>query len=157
MFYKIPDAVRGIDAIISGLEHQDTEVRREAAAGAQYALLGHLPHPKSSALIDAVGKRLAVIVNGHEALAEPDEYVRERCAYALGIAASAGKDISAHMPALARAREKDPHHWVREAASETLSSAEREAFRMELPLPKAFTTRPEPPADCKARLSASSS
>src|SRR4030095_8363193 len=140
MNYNIPTAIQDIDNIIRNLDHPDPAVRCDAAKGAQYAVLGSLPLEKSNELLEAIGRRLTIKVNGHVLLTQPDEYVRERCANALECAASAGKDIRPYLDLLRWSKDNDPHHWVRDMARDAVRY--HEGHSRELPMPARFTTRP---------------
>ncbi len=140
---NVPSAVENIDWIIENMDHPDAEVRREAAAGAQYALLGPLPHDKAHALLEKLDARLELRVNGHAEPVEQDEYVRERSANAFEMAASTGKGVSAYLPTLKLSRDRDPHQWVRDMARDAVRYIE--GGRMDLPKPAAFTTKPAHP------------
>lgn len=133
----IPSAVAKIDWIIENIVNPDVEVRRDAAAGAQYALLGHPPAEKAAELLARVAGRLELKLNGHAIPVEPDEYVRERCANAIEMAASSGRNVSAHIPALKLSRDRDPHEWVRDMARDAVRYCEG----MRAPADSTFTTR----------------
>ncbi len=141
---NIPSAVEKIDWILENLGNSEVEVRREAAAGAQYALLGNLPHDKAALLLEKLAEKLELRLNGHAIPVEPDEYVRERCANAFEMAASAGKGVSAYLPLLKLSRDRDPHEWVRDMARDAVRYCE--GGRMSLPKPETFTTRALPEA-----------
>ncbi len=143
----IPSAVENIDWILENIGNPDAAVRREAAGGAQYALLGYPPIEKSAELLRRLAERLELRLNGHAVPVEPDEYVRERCANAFEMAASKGHNVSAYMPALQLSRDRDPHEWVREMARDAIRYCE--GNRMALPKPDAFTTRALPKAEAK--------
>ncbi|MFN7991274.1 MAG: hypothetical protein U0R44_03915 [Candidatus Micrarchaeia archaeon] len=139
---NIPSAVARIDWIIGNLDNPDASIRREAAAGAQYAVLGHLPSEKAALLLQKLATRLEAKVNGHVMLNEPCEYVRERCANAFELASSSGKAISAFLPVLRWSSEYDPHEWVRGMAADAIRYHENR-HHDSLPLPEKFTTRPQ--------------
>ena len=147
MTYSIAKAIQDIENTITDLESPSVEKRREAGAWAQYAFCGRPGTERGMKLIEAVGKKLELRVNGHAEPVEPDEYVRERCADTLRLAAEAGFSISRFVPALRLMAERDPVDWVRERAADALSGikAPKEELRQkeeELPLPKAWSTRP---------------
>ena len=144
------DAVRNIDEIILKLNDADVEVRREAAAMAQYAFCGTPSSEKGNLLMEAVAARLELRVNGHAEPLEPDEYVRERCADSLRLA-SDRFNIAKYVPLLERSSTRDPHEWVKDAAKEALGSIgiktakmSHDSYRSELPPPKSWSTRPPP-------------
>lgn len=139
---NIPEAVAKIDWIIENIDHPDAEVRRDAAAGAQYALLGHPAPEKAAELLGKVAGRLELKLNGHAIPVEPDEYVRERCANAVEMAASSGRNVSALIPLLKLSRDRDPHEWVRDMARDAIRYIEG----MRHSLPETFTTRSIPEA-----------
>jgi hypothetical protein len=141
MTYSITKAILDIDITLQNLESPSADVRREAGAWAQYAFCGRPGSEKAAKLIEAVGKKLEMRVNGHAEPLEPDEYVRERCADTLRLAAEAGFNVSRFVPSLRLTAERDPVDWVRERAQDALSviKAPKEDS---LPLPKAWSTRP---------------
>jgi HEAT repeat protein len=147
---RINDAVRSIDEIILKLSDADVDVRREAAAMAQYAFCGNPSAEKGNLLLEAVAARLELNVNGHVEPLEPDEYVRERCADSLRLA-SDRFNIAKYVTVLDRSSTIDPHVWVKDAAKEALGSIgiktgklSHDSYRSELPLPKSWSTRPLP-------------
>ncbi len=144
----IPSAVENIDWIIGNMASPDAEARREAAAGAQYALLGPLPMEKAHSLLSLLAERLELRLNGHAIPVEPDEFVRESSANAFEMAASRGHDVSAYLPVLRLSRDRDPHEWVREMSRDAIRYCE--GNRMGLPRPETFTTRALPTAEAKA-------
>ena len=141
MTYSVTKAILDIDITLQNLENPSADVRREAGAWAQYAFCGRPGSEKAAKLIEAVGKKLEIRVNGHAEPVEPDEYVRERCADTLRLAREAGYDISRFVPALHLAAERDPVDWVRERAADALSGI-KAPKEESLPLPKAWSTRP---------------
>ncbi len=120
----IPSAVEKIDWIIKNIVNPDVEIRRDAAAGAQYALLGYPAPEKAAELLGLVAGRLELKLNGHAIPVEPDEYVRERCANAIEMASSAGRNVSAYLPVLKLSRDRDPHEWVRDMARDAVRYCE---------------------------------
>ncbi len=140
---NIPSASANVEWIIGNLDNSDVATRQKAAAGAQYALLGALPEGVAPRLLEKVADRLRAKVNGHVMLNEPCEYVRQRCANAIEMAASKGKDVSAYMTVLAWSKDNDPHEWVRDMAHDALTYISQR--RDHLPLPKAWSTRPNTP------------
>ncbi|HSB46423.1 MAG TPA: hypothetical protein VLD37_00290 [Candidatus Bilamarchaeum sp.] len=149
MDYSIPKAIGKIDWILTNLDNTDVAVRRNAAAWAQYAALGHLPSEKSGPLLEAMANKLMAKVNGHVMLNEPDEYVRERCANGFELASSAGKNITKYLPVLEWSRDYDPHEWVRSMARDALRY--HHGLSRDLPLPGSFTTRPSAPMHSDVR------
>jgi HEAT repeat protein len=145
---RINDAVRSIDEIILRLGDADVEVRREAAAMAQYAFCGTPSTIKGKLLLEAVSAKLELKVNGHVEPREPDEYVRERCADCFRLASDRFQ-IAEYVPLLERSSTIDPHVWVKDAAKEALGSIGIKtdlspgSYRSDLPLPKAWSTRPK--------------
>ena len=150
MTYSISKAIQDIEKIMVNLESPDADVRRNAAAWAQYVFCGNPGNERGGRLLELVGSKIELKVNGHAEPVEPDEYVRERCADCLRLARLGGFDISKFVPALKLASERDPVDWVRERALDALpSNVRKEELKEhpdELPLPKAWTTRPQPPA-----------
>lgn len=151
MTYNVTKAIQDIEKIIVDLGNPSVEVRREAAAWAQYAFCGNPGRERAALLIDAVGKKLELRVNGHAEPLEPDEYVRERCADSLRLAKEGHYDISPFVPSLRLTAEKDPVDWVRDRAKDALSKADDHVLQApsvpdedQLPLPRAWTTRPMP-------------
>jgi hypothetical protein len=137
----IPSAIANIDWIIENIDSPDVDTRRDAAAGAQYALLGPIPHEKADSLLPKLAARLELKLNGHAIPVEPDEYVRERCANAFELASSSGKRVGPYLDVLRLSRDRDPHQWVRDMARDALRYCEGHGG---LPHPEAFTTRPIP-------------
>jgi hypothetical protein len=107
--------------LIARVSGDDVEARRHATAQAHYVFCGHVGRETGERLLKALGERLKVIVNGHEAPVEPDEYVRERCVEAMRLAVYAGFDVGEYVPLIVRAHERDSHEWVRERAEDALS------------------------------------
>ena len=140
----ISSSVAKIDWIIDNLDHPDAEIRRDAAAGAQYALLGPIPHEKADLLLEKMAKRLELKLNGHAIPADPDEYVRERCANAFEMAASTGKNVAPYLPVLKLSRERDPHEWVRDMARDAVRYCDGNRFAAQT-----FTTRAQLPKAVK--------
>ncbi|MEW6722031.1 MAG: hypothetical protein AB1324_02120 [Candidatus Micrarchaeota archaeon] len=148
MKYSIAEAISRYDKTMLQLDSESAEVRREAAAWAQYALCGRLSPAKAGVLADKLAEKLRLIVNGHAEPVEKCEYVRESCAYGIELAAQF-TDVSRHRATLEMSRDRDPHEWVREAASEALSTAGIVSSSPPLPPPVRFTTRTIPSPDAK--------
>jgi hypothetical protein len=123
--YNVQEIVQRIDSVIENLDNPDVEARRKAAAEAQYAFCGNLPSEKGKKLLEKVSEKLRLFINGHAVPAEPDEYVRERCADCFRLAAEGGKDIHPYIPLVRLAYERDPHEWVRERAQEALEICDK--------------------------------
>ncbi len=114
------EIIKDVDSVIDRISSEDVDTRRHATAQAQYAFCGHVSREKGERLLKALGERLKVVVTGHEAPFEPDEYVRERCIEAMRLAVFSGFDVGEYVPLIVRAHERDSHEWVRERAEDAL-------------------------------------